>query len=167
MDLIYADENKIEIGVIPEYEFDIAFGSDENDFELTLDVSSHCCKAGYYIYIEDTEYGGIVDKIEIDTSAGTVIYTGRSWHGIIEKKVIEPPEGQDYKIVSGEANSILKELIADLSLDDLFTASSVESSINILYQFDRYTPAYTGILKIILAYDVKLQITHKSGKVIL
>ena len=44
MDLIYADENKIEIGVIPEYEFDIAFGSDENDFELTLDVSSHCCK---------------------------------------------------------------------------------------------------------------------------
>lgn len=73
MDLIYADENKIEIGVIPEYELDIAFGSDENDFELTLDVSSHCCKAGYYIYIEDTEYGGIVDKIEIDTSAGTVI----------------------------------------------------------------------------------------------
>ena len=56
--------------------------------------------------------------------------------------MIEPPEGQDYKIVSGEANSILKELIADLSLDDLFTASSVESSINILYQFDRYTPAY-------------------------
>lgn len=167
MDLIYADENKIEIGVIPEYEFDIAFGSDENDFELTLDVSSHCCKAGYYIYIEDTEYGGIVDKIEIDTSAGTVIYTGRSWHGIIEKKVIEPPEGQDYKIVSGEANSILKALIADLSLDDLFTASSMESSINILYQFDRYTPAYTGILKMLLANDGKLQITHKSGKVIL
>lgn len=167
MDLIYADENGIEIGIIPDYKFDIAFGNEENNFELTLDMAFHCCKKGYYVYIEDTEYGGIVDKIKVDTNAQTVVYEGRSWHGIIEKKIIEPPQGQNYKIVSGEANGILKNLIVDLSLGDLFIASEAKSAIDIFYQFSRYTSAYTGILNMLIVHDGKLKITHTNGKVLL
>ena len=45
MDLIYADENKIEIGVLPEYEFDIAFGmfpriAAKPDIIFTLKIQS-------------------------------------------------------------------------------------------------------------------------------
>ena len=32
MDLIYANNQMEDIGVLLDYEFDLAFGSDENDF---------------------------------------------------------------------------------------------------------------------------------------
>lgn len=34
MDLIYMNASMEDIGVIRAYEFDLAYGSDENDFEL-------------------------------------------------------------------------------------------------------------------------------------
>ena len=36
MDLIYADENRIDLGVLQDYKFDLAYGESENDFELSL-----------------------------------------------------------------------------------------------------------------------------------
>ena len=41
MDLIYANEKMVEIGVMHDYEFDLAFGEDENDFELTIKSEKH------------------------------------------------------------------------------------------------------------------------------
>lgn len=168
MDLIYADENGIEQGVIDDYELDIAFGKDENDFSLELSMDAHCCEAGYFIYLEDTEYGGIIDKINPNTEEDTVTYEGRTWHGIINGKIIEPEDGQDYKIVDGEANSVLAELIEELGLDALFTVSTDESTVTIEnYQFERYCTAYNGILDMLLENNGKLQMTHSDGKVIL
>lgn len=43
MDLIYTNVNREDVGVLKDYAFDLAFGSDENDFELTLDINQHCC----------------------------------------------------------------------------------------------------------------------------
>lgn len=33
MDLIYTDENRVDIGVLHEYSMDIAYGVSENNFE--------------------------------------------------------------------------------------------------------------------------------------
>lgn len=38
MDLIYATDEKIDIGIMQDFTFDLAFGSDENDFELTNNI---------------------------------------------------------------------------------------------------------------------------------
>ena len=46
MDLIYADKNRKDIGVLMSYTLDMAYGRDENDFVLTLDADSHCCHDG-------------------------------------------------------------------------------------------------------------------------
>lgn len=168
MDLIYADKNGIEQGVINDYELDVAFGRDENNFALELIMEDHCCEAGYFVYLENTEYGGIIDKIEPNTEEGTVTYEGRTWHGIINGKIIEPADGQDYKIVNGEANSVLAELIEELGMSSIFSVSSEESAVIIEhYQFDRYCKAYTGILKMLLSNMGKLQMTKSYGKVIL
>lgn len=168
MDLIYADTNGRELGVIDDFELDIAFGSDENNFSLQVSMDAHCCEAGYYIYIDGTEYGGIVDKIEPDTAADTVTYEGRTWHGIINGKVIEPEEGQDYRIVDGEANAVLAELVELLDLGDLFSVSSETSNVTINnYQFARYVAGYVGILDMLLKNDGKLKFTHTDGKVVL
>ena len=90
MDLIYMNSAKEDIGVLSDYELDLAFGEDENDFECRVQKEAHCCNAGYYLYIENTEYGGIVDGIESNTGSGEVVYSGRTWHGILGSKIILP-----------------------------------------------------------------------------
>ena len=166
MDLIYADEKGTELGEIDDYEMDVAFGSEENNFALAIDINAHCCKAGYYVYFRDTEYGGIIDKIEPDTGNGTVTYEGRTWHGIMEGKIIEPDPGQDYRIVDGNANAVLAELLELLSLENLFEADTSTSAIEINnYQFPRYAAAYTGTIEMLFGYGGKLRMTRGTEKV--
>ena len=90
MDLIFTNKNHEDMGVLQDFDLDLAFGADENDFECSVPAASHCCEAGSLLYMEGTEYGGIVDTIESDTEAKEVKYKGRTWHGILGSKVIEP-----------------------------------------------------------------------------
>ena len=82
MELIYTDHNQIEQGVIKDFTLDLAYGKDENDFELI--TNENVLVQGNYFFIPDTEYGGIVDEIEATTNQGTVTYRGRSFQGILE-----------------------------------------------------------------------------------
>ena len=165
MDLIYANEKAEDIGVLPDYTFDLAFGKDENDFELTLDRNNHCCKAGYFIYIEGTEYGGVVDSIQVNTDKEKVIYMGRTWHGILSKKILCPDDSQDYLTVTGEANVVIASLIERIGLSDMFEVSTEDSQVNINYQFARYIDAYTGIRKMLVASGCKLIFKYEKGRV--
>lgn len=168
MDLIYTDRNGKELGVILDYTLDIAFGRDENSFSLELDLCNHCCRAGYFVYLEGSEYGGIIDKIAPDTERQMVTYEGRTWHGILNGKIIEPEDGQDYLTVSGDANVVLAELITMFGLASLFTVSGGASAVIINgYQFERYTPAYVGILKMLLKSNGKLKISCSDARVTL
>ena len=74
MDLIYADKNRAELGEIMDYEMDLAYGSEENDFELTVGLNLSCCQPGYMVYFRDTEYGGIIDSICPDTKEDMIIF---------------------------------------------------------------------------------------------
>lgn len=163
MDLIYADKNKKDIGIITSYDMDMAFGSDENNFIVKIDRPSHCCDEGYFIYVEGEEYGGIVDAIEVSTEEDEITYSGRTWHGILESRVIEPETGNDYRIVSGDANDVLAEIIEFLDIDDLFTTPSEQAGINIDYQFERYTYGYTGIKKMLKEAGAKLKVRWING----
>ena len=82
MDLIYMNASHEDIGVLHDYRLDLAYGEDENDFELQIPSSAHCCGKGFFVYMDGTEYGGIVDEIASDTDAEEVTYTGRTWHRI-------------------------------------------------------------------------------------
>lgn len=168
MDLIYANSSREDIGVIPDYDFDLAFGSDENDFELTVSRNDHCCEAGYYIYIEGTEYGGVIDAITSDTAAEDVIYSGRTWHGILNSKILCPDAGESYFTVSGDANTILGTLLSRMGLAALFSASSAPSGINVSgYQFARYVSGYDGIRQMLKSVSAKLRVAYSGGSAVL
>ncbi len=168
MDLIYMNASMEDVGVIRAYEFDLAYGSDENDFELKVSTENHCCEAGYFVYIEGTEYGGVIDAVASDTAAEEVTYTGRTWHGILNSKVLCPDAGQDYLTVSGNANAVLGMLISRLGLTSLFAASSETSTLSFSgYSLERYITGYDGIRKMLNSVGGKLLMSYENYKVIL
>lgn len=168
MDLIYADKNRVELGEIMDYEMDLAYGSEENDFELTIGLNLSCCQPGYMVYFRGTEYGGIIDSICPDTKEDTVTYKGRTWHGILEHKAIEPDFGYDYLYVSGDAHEVLRFLVKRFGLDNLFTVKDTVSGITITqYRFPRYICGYTGIQEMLLKHNAKLVMSYADRRVFL
>jgi hypothetical protein len=168
MDMIYMNGALEDIGVLQEYEMDMAFGLDENDFECRIQKKAHCCEAGFYLYAEGTEYGGIIDSIESNTGSGEVVYSGRTWHGMLNSKVLEPDSGEDYLTVSGEANAVIGSLLSRMGLSAMFSASSANSGLTISgYKMNRYITGYDGIVKMLKAVDGKLKLSFKGGKAVL
>lgn len=168
MDLIYTNSHREDIGVLHDFIFDLAFGADENDFELTIDSSNHCCDANSLVYMEGTEYGGIVDGIEVVTKDDRLTYTGRTWHGVLASKILEPDAGANYLVLSGEANAVIGTLISRVGLSDLFRASSENSGLTISnYSMRRYIDAYAGITKMLASVSGKLSFSYKDGHVVL
>jgi len=166
VDLIHMNKSREDVGVMKNYTLDLAFGSGENDFECVIPSGSHCCEEGFFLYIEGTEYGGIIDSIKVDTAASEITYIGRTWHGILESKIIEPGAGEDYLVMDGEANEQLAFLIDRLGLGDLFTVSKADSGIEVSnYKMNRYIEGYTGIRKMLKASGAKLHITFEKGMV--
>ena len=189
MDLIYMNGNMSDVGVLQDYEFDLAFGADENSFECKIPSDMHCCEAGYFLYIEGTEYGGIIDSLEVITETAEVIYYGRTWHGILQSKIIAPLQANEpsfpgitfkttdsggnsmidrYLIISGDLNTCLRFLLHRASLDSLFAAPAYMANIPITnFQFDRYINGYNGIIKLLSSVGKKLHISYIDEKVLI
>ena len=168
MDLIYTDARRIDQGVIPTYAFDLSYGAEENDYEITIGADDVTLESGAVIYIEGTDYGGIVDGLKASTNGATVTYMGRTWHGIMNSKIIQPDSGADYYVVSGEANSVLSALVSRLKLWSLFSVSQSDSGVNISrYQFNRFCKGYDGIRAMLAANGAKLKIRWENRSVVL
>ena len=168
MDLIYTDARRIDQGVLSAYALDLSFGEDynENDFELTLGTSDAQLEDGAVIYFEDTEYGGMVDGLKTDSESESRTYIGRTWHGLLNNKVIQPDPGEDYLVVSGDAHTVLDFLIARLRLSDLFKVDKNSSGIIITkHQFERYCMGYDGIRTMLADFGAKLMMRWEEGSV--
>ena len=170
MDLIYTNAKRVDQGVLSAYTLDLSFGADknENDFQLTLGKSEATLESKAIIYVEGTEYGGIVDGRKTSTDDEIITHKGRTWHGVLNSKIIEPDSGENYLVVSGDANDILSTMIARFGLSRLFVAVETSSGINISqYQFHRYCKGYDGIRAMLAANGAKLKIAWKDRAVYL
>lgn len=164
MDLIYTNPQKVDLGVLQEFSLDMAFGKDENNFELTTTIDQNILSPDSLIYAEGTEYGGIVDTVKVDTDSNSLSYCGRTWHGILQSKIIEPLQGESHYVVNGEANAVIQSLIEYLGLEDLFVASTKVSTINIVnYSMYRYCNAYDGIQRMLNKFGAKLMVVYSQG----
>lgn len=168
MDLIYTNANRADQGVLKTHAFDLSFGASENDFELILGADEPVLEYGAFSYIEGTEYGGMVGSMKTSTNGDTITYKGRTWHGILNSKVIEPDTGESHLVVTGDANEILHDLISRLGLSGLFVAVDNLSGINISgYKFNRYCKGYDGIRAMLAKNGAKLKIAWKGRCVFL
>ena len=162
MDLICMDKNGIEKGVLQNYSLDLDCGR-TNDFEISVGIYNNVLKHTDRFYIEDTEYGGIIDSVKSDTRNSKIYYSGRTWRGILSKKIIRPLPGDDYYIVSGEANEIIAELIDYVDLSNLFVVPGTTDIIINTYRFNRYTDVLSGLTAMLKTANARLKIRYKNG----
>lgn len=140
-----------EVRVLEFRKYDVDL-TNEMTFELTIpmDFYQDDLSKGARIFVPGTEYGGQIGRLKVKTDEDAVMVGGLSWRGMLYYKVIQPPSGQAYKIVSGELNAILRGLIAEAGLDKLFYVPNIDTGITLTnFQFDRYTTLYDGIEKML------------------
>lgn len=169
MDIILADENRIEQGfLLTSNMIDIENNSGEGavfDFEIALTADNVYYKGigyGTYMFVPGTEYGGRFGHLKAATQDSEATWQGYTWRGLLEKKIVQPAVGQDYYTVSGDANTILRTLIGDLA--PLFYVPETDSGIMVSnFQFERYTTVRKGIEKMLRQYGGKLYIHAEQG----
>lgn len=160
--LTVADQTGTPCALIENYKGDFAFGSGEQDFELTFD--SPLLYGGEFVYIEGTEYGGVVDEIKTISNSARTTYRGRTWHGILQNKILSPDQDQDYLQVKGHAKTVLEELIERIHLSELFIVDTCDN-IQVNYAFKRYCDAYSGIKSMLKASGAKLVMHHEQRQI--
>lgn len=163
MNIQLADSTGAEIREITD-NFDVELSASKMDFELTVPYSSWDGSITYdcRIYIPDTEFGGIVKEIESDTNNELIYVRGFTWRGQMTKKIIEPPSGQDYKIISGELNECIASIVGN-SFGTLFAVSGVSTGVSVTnFQFDRYCTMHDGLMNLLRRKGYRLDIAYKQ-----
>ena len=166
MDMIYSLPTGEEIGFLTDYNADIDIGGN-NDFQIDTPSAYKVMDFGYAAYVNGTEYGGIISRIEIDTKSKKISYSGQTWRGILSNYVIKPDSGQDYKIVSGTASSVISALISGFGIDGRYNVTANNNITVSNYQFDRYCTLLDGITKMLKSVSSRLNIVCNNGAVTL
>jgi hypothetical protein len=162
--LVVTDPRRVDEGAVADYQMDLAFGDSEQSFEVTLGAPR--LGGGAYVYIDGTEYGGIVDGIKADTtSTAGITYVGRTWHGILAGKIVSPPKGADYRTFAGDANRAVADIISHVGLSSLFHVADAASGIHVDYQYARYIDAYTALKDMLASAGAVLCMRRIAGRV--
>lgn len=156
MDLIYTNAAREEQGIIMNYTLDLeeSIESESCTFEIGMASEDNLLEVGSLVYIEHTEFGGIVDALMVDTEARTITATGRTFRGILGSKIIWTNSE-----ITKDANEMLDYLITLYGLTTLFKAST-ETSASITHKFTMYSNLYEGIERMLSANALKLDIKY-------
>lgn len=160
--VILANENLRELGAIKDANITVDLNGDRT-FSVQIARSNWRPELTFssLIYIMGTEYGGIIGEVLTDTTLDYVELKGMSWRGRLAKKIIQPPTGSDYKVVSGELHTVMKSLI-EPEFDGLIVVSQEDTGVNVSnYQFDRYCTLYDGLVKMLKSKWYRLQLSFR------
>ena len=163
MVLVVADTKLGNVREIEDFTLDVAFGADENALTLTVEEKS-APEAGQLVYIDATEYGGVIDQVKRGSgrgATGAVECKGRTWHGILAGRRLSPDSGSGYLTVNGKAGDVLTSLIARMGLESLFKAASDDSTVS--YTFERFCDGYSGLMALAKANGRKLSMRRMDG----
>lgn len=170
MNLVVTDTSYRNRMFLKRYKLDMAFGTDENDFTITVPARTKI-QLGSLIYIPGTEWGGIVREPWVIRELGHTyrVYHGQTWHGIMAERVLYPDAGVDYLTVSGDTATIIQTLINRVGLQGIFQAGpSIGVSVS-SYKFPHdSTYLYWGLMDMLATVGCILDIRRDTtGKTIL
>lgn len=170
LEYIYTDANYNELGYLAHFDADLEIGKydvSNNDFELTLLLEDRdpLFTIGSLFYKENTETGGAVHRLKINTSDNTITMIGPTFRGLLEKEYVQPSNGSAYLTLNGEANACINTLIGD-RFDGLFVVDNIGAS-NIYIKYDvRDINLLQALEKALGSSNARLCIRHRiDGKV--
>lgn len=166
MDFTIATSNGEEKGFIRHSGVDINIGS-ENTFEIKIQ-NKYFDKEKYWFesqfFCPGTEYGGIIRGVNPVTEDGIIKLKGPTWRGILNQQPIYEEENT-YLYLNGEANAVLRGLIAKLGLDSIFCVSASNSDIQISnYKVPLQSMLLDGFLGALEELDARLDIKYIIGE---
>ena len=145
--------------------FDCEIGLENNNFELKIDkVTSMLCgiALGDYVYCAGTEFGGIIDGRTIDTSTDEITWSGTAWRGLLENDIVRPldPATESFRVVSGDANDILRAVLAENGgTGAFFNVPETAAGVTLdNYQFPRYINKLTALRNMLASVNYRLKI---------
>lgn len=161
-----ADKDGRQIKQLENASVDAELNSGERDFQITLATADFDERMTYgcRMFVDGTEIGGMLGSLTTDTSAEIFSWHGITWRGLMAEKVIEPPKGQDYRIVNGELNNILRELI-EPEFGSVFIVPKVDTGMTVVnYQFARYCTLLDGVTDMLEEVGYRLNIRYNEGE---
>lgn len=167
-DIIVAAPDGTELRSMLFSEYDFEVGDEENSFLVTIPRDEWEIIANdSRIYIPRTEYGGLYKRLESDTKDNSAAVGGLTWRGMLQKKIISPPSGQDYATDSGELNAIIGTRVA-AAFPGLFVGSSESTGVTVTYQYARYCSLYDGLKAMLKSagYRMEIQYNQETRKVV-
>lgn len=163
MDVIYTDARLNELGVLRDFSLDVDVAKDM-DFEIKMPMDSNALAVGGFWFIEGTEYGGRIDCIKVATASDEVIYTGRTWRGMLDTKVVCPPDGEAYRYANGSWRPLVAGYFDELGLSDLFEADNSDFMIK-NWKIDRYVTLLAALNKMLASDDYQIDLEWRQGRV--
>ena len=161
--LIVADASGKELRTLLFSSYDFEVGKEENSFQIEIKRQEYeyIPKSGR-IYIPDTEYGGLFREIDTTTKQDLIMPGGRTWRGMMQKKIIEPPAGADYATDTGELNAIVKARV-ESALPGLFKGSTESTGVSVTnYQYERYCTLEAGLSDMLKSKGYRLEIRYSQ-----
>lgn len=156
--LILLNSDMTEIGSV-DIDIDAEYGTSEdstNDIEISTQEIQAYHPGG--IYIPGTEIGGLFEYSKSKTDTDIQTLKAWTWRGLLAQSLILPPVGSNYKIVSGEANSIIASMLSNV-LGGFFRVPGTSSGLTISsYQFPLYINTLDGLEGMLENYGYRLSI---------
>lgn len=163
MELIYTDKSRNALGQLSSFDLDFD-AADEKNFVLTIDEA--LLQKDYCVYIPDTEIGGIIDSISVNSADESVKYSGRNWRGVLNDKVLSVPREQNYISVQGDIKSVFNELLAEADLDAYFTCVDPPTEgidLDLSVGLEPFCTLYDGLMAIASAINFKLLFAYNAA----
>ena len=164
MDLIHADGNFTELGVVDFVRYDgnvsLEPGVQGNDWEVEIpaeDFSRYGFALGHYLYFPGSEFGGRLETIKRISKTHTVKLSGVTWRGMLSRRVIMPAAGQSHLDMSEtDIYPAMRELVAGFG--GLFAAPAGNAGLLCGQKF-RYQNVLGGILDMLDPFGLRLVLT--------
>lgn len=161
--IIVANKNGEELRRLKFTDYDYEVGETENTFLINIDRGEYEeIPKGARLYIPGTEFGGLFRKLDTNTEQDTISPGGLTWRGMMQKKLIYPPAGQDYAKATGEINFIIQSYV-ESAFPGMFIGSAEDTGVRVKnYQFDRYCSIEEGLRKMLKSVGHRLRIEYSQ-----
>lgn len=161
--VIVADKSGTELRALVFSSYDIEVGTGENSFRFYIKRHEYeAIPEGARMYIPDTEYGGLFRQLQTDTKEDVIVPGGLTWRGMLQKKIIVPPAGDDYAKDSGELNNIVRRRV-EAALPGMFIGSDEDTGVSVTnFQYNRYCTLEEGLTKLLKSVGYRLELKYSQ-----